>query len=226
MQEDQSANRPEAKETSDARESFVTRYESGDLPWDDALPPPEVQALARLLPPGRALDLGCGFGRAAIFLARLGWQVTGIDFVPRAIAVARRRAAAAGVEIAFYEAPVTDLGFLEPPFDLALDVGCLHSLDAPGQAAYAAALRRLLPDMAYYLLFARIHDPDEVEEASFPRPTVAELEALFAEGFTLTRTELGRTAMPDRPAWSSAWFWWRRDAGDAPASPSHTTGAA
>ncbi len=44
----------------------------GQVPWDRALPPPEVIALAAELPPGRALDLGCGYGRASIYLAQHG----------------------------------------------------------------------------------------------------------------------------------------------------------
>ena len=43
------------------------------------------------LPPGRAIDLGCGMGPLAIYLAQHGWQVTGIDAVERALRVARTR---------------------------------------------------------------------------------------------------------------------------------------
>lgn len=76
---------------------FTERYTNGQVPWDDSLPPPEVQALVATLPPGRALDLGCGYGRTAIYLAQHGWQVDAIDFVPQAIAEAEKRAMAAGV---------------------------------------------------------------------------------------------------------------------------------
>lgn len=67
------------------------RYQRGDLPWDEPLPPPEIIALAERLPPGRALDLGSGTGRASIYLARCGWTVDGIDFVPEAVALADAR---------------------------------------------------------------------------------------------------------------------------------------
>lgn len=49
------------------------------------------------LPPGRALDLGCGEGGDSVHLARLGWQVTAIDVSPTALARTREMAAAAGV---------------------------------------------------------------------------------------------------------------------------------
>ncbi|HEY3611941.1 MAG TPA: class I SAM-dependent methyltransferase [Pseudonocardiaceae bacterium] len=47
------------------------------------------------LPPGRALDLGCGSGRHAIYLARNGWEVTGVDLVRDAVESARQKAEAA-----------------------------------------------------------------------------------------------------------------------------------
>jgi tellurite methyltransferase len=48
--------------------------------------------IAEMLPPGRALDLACGAGRNAIYLARLGWRVTAVDSSPAAIARLRERA--------------------------------------------------------------------------------------------------------------------------------------
>ena len=44
---------------------------------------------------GRALDLGCGTGTNSIYLAQHGWETTGVDFVPRAIGIAKRKAEAA-----------------------------------------------------------------------------------------------------------------------------------
>lgn len=102
----------------------------GQVPWDRELPPPEVIALAAELPPGRALDLGCGYGRASIYLAQHGWMCDGVDFIPEAVAGARMRAATANVadRALFHTLPVTDLASLAPPYDLAVDVGCMHNL--------------------------------------------------------------------------------------------------
>jgi SAM-dependent methyltransferase len=60
------------------------------------------------LEPGSALDLGCGPGGNAIWLARRGWQVVGVDWAERAIELAREAAAAAGVAAEFVLADVTD----------------------------------------------------------------------------------------------------------------------
>lgn len=73
-------------------ERLLELYQTGAVPWDQADPPPEVLTTAPSSPVGRALDLGRGLGRASLFMAGLGWQVDGVDFVPQAIAEATRRA--------------------------------------------------------------------------------------------------------------------------------------
>jgi SAM-dependent methyltransferase len=60
-------------------------------------------------PYGPALDLGCGSGIWGVELARRGWQVTGVDFVPKAVRRARERARQAGVELRLVEGDVTKL---------------------------------------------------------------------------------------------------------------------
>jgi 2-polyprenyl-3-methyl-5-hydroxy-6-metoxy-1,4-benzoquinol methylase len=191
-------------------ERLRERYESGTVPWDEALPPPEVVAVAATLPPGRALDLGCGFGRASIYLAALGWQVDGVDFIEQAIGVARRRAAAAGVAVRFHLAPVTDLAFLSGPYDFVLDVGCLHALENEEMAAYAAELRRLLAPGGRYLLFARL-STGEAEREEGPRGLLeATLYAILGPELLLERVVRGETAVEEKAPWPSAWFHFRK----------------
>ena len=123
-------------------------------PWDTGVTPPELERFVASHPPGRALDLGCGTGTNVVYLARHGWTAVGVDYAGRAIARARRRARAAGVRCELYVADVTRLDFLEPPFDLALDIGCLHSLAVGDRSRYAAGLARLVRPGGTYLLYA------------------------------------------------------------------------
>jgi methylase of polypeptide subunit release factors len=58
--------------------------------WDTGISPPELLDFIANHNPGRALDLGCGTGTNSITLAKHGWEVTGVDFVKRAINLARR----------------------------------------------------------------------------------------------------------------------------------------
>jgi SAM-dependent methyltransferase len=180
-------------------------YASGPVPWDLSDPPPEVLTFAPSLLPGRALDLGCGLGRASLYLARLGWQVDGVDFVPQAIETARQRAQAAGLNnVTFHLGPVTALPYLTGPYDLALDVGCAHSFSTEELTAYHAELRRLLRPDGVYLLFAHL------SQAEGERWLAEEtLHCIFAEGFRLERAEYGQTTVRGE-TWRSAWFWFRR----------------
>ena len=115
---------------------YALAYRLGITPWERAGRAGEEQ-LSSLLDReqrdhrdlGRALDLGCGRGTHAITLARRGWQVTGVDAIPSALATARERASRASQEVRFLVGDVTDL----PPevstnYRFALDIGCFHGL--------------------------------------------------------------------------------------------------
>lgn len=200
-------------ETQDSLTRFTERYANGQVPWDDSLPPPEVQAVVVTLPPGRALDLGCGYGRTAIYLAQHGWQVDAIDFVPQAIAEAQKRANAAGItdNVQFHVGSVADLDFLVGPYDLAIDVGCMHALSQPLQQKYRDGLARLLQPNAPYLLFARLEEPEksaEAEEERFSGLAEADVLTLFDQ-FTLQKSVFGETSGTDY-RWRSGWFWYLR----------------
>jgi SAM-dependent methyltransferase len=193
-------------------ERFLHRYAEGQIPWDEDDPPPEIIAAAAEMPAGRALDLGCGYGRAAIYLARHGWQADGVDFIPQAIAEARRRAEQAGVgdRARFHVGSAADLGHLDPPYQLAVDVGCMHSFDEATLVAYREQLLRLLAPGGRYLLFARLMGDEPADEDAPRGIPEAAVRALFAQGFRLERFEDGWTETEDRPPWRSGWFWFRR----------------
>src|SRR5512135_1027524 len=70
----------------------------GRPPWDSGISPPELLNFISNRPAGRAIDIGCGTGTNVVTLAQHGWVVTGIDFVPRAIQLAKRKAEKANVK--------------------------------------------------------------------------------------------------------------------------------
>ena len=112
---------------------FRLAYLFGLKPWDSGIAPPELRELVEgpsALPPGRALDLGCGTGTNCLYLAEQGWDATGVDYTPRAIAAARRkvRDAASGPRVLLGDVTkLRELG-IDGPFDLLLDIGCFQSL--------------------------------------------------------------------------------------------------
>jgi SAM-dependent methyltransferase len=79
-------------------------------------------------PYGPVLDLGCGSGIWAVELAKRGWQVTGVDFVPKALRRAGERARQAGVELRLVHGDVTKLGAsaVGSGFPFLLDFGVFH----------------------------------------------------------------------------------------------------
>jgi SAM-dependent methyltransferase len=134
-------------------------YRVGFTPWDTGQVPPELTGLIEgpdALPAGRALDVGCGTGTQAVYLASMGWQVTAIDAVPRPLARARARAAAAGVTVDWILADVARIGRLElkPGFTLVFDRGCFHGLDDEQRTAYSATVTELAGPGATLLMMA------------------------------------------------------------------------
>ena len=134
-------------------------YRVGFTPWDTGQVPSELSTLIDgpgALPPGRALDIGCGTGTQAVYLARRGWEVTAVDAVPRPLTRARARAQEAGVSVDWVLADVARLHRLglAPGYTLFFDRGCFHGLDEAQRGAYAAAMDGLAAPGATLLMMA------------------------------------------------------------------------
>jgi cyclopropane fatty-acyl-phospholipid synthase-like methyltransferase len=181
---------------------FELKYLLGNPPWDTGISPPELQAYLESTPAGRAIDLGCGTGTNALTMAEHGWQVLGVDLSPIAIRRARVKAASQPNQATFKRMDVARLPGVEGPFDLALDIGCYHSLPAASRGQYRARLEALLPPGADYLLYAWLTEPgDGAADAA----SVDEINEAFKAGFTLLSLEEGRDH-----GRKSAWFKMRR----------------
>lgn len=136
--------------------AYRLMYAVGFAPWDRGIPAELEQIVngPEALAPGRALDLGSGLGRKAIFLASNGWVVSGVEAVPRAVARAQKRAAEGRVQVDFRVGDVTRLGTLGllPGFDLLFDFGCYHGLNERQREQYAAGVSALAAPSATLLL--------------------------------------------------------------------------
>lgn len=170
-------------------------------PWDTGISPPELIAYIASHPAGRALDLGCGTGTNVITLAKAGWQVSGVDFVHRAIQVARRKVRQAGVNADLRVGDVTRLGDLSAPFDLVLDIGCYHGLSLQGKQAYRDNLQRLLSPMGNYLMYGIFSTEGEGK----PRLHEEDVQAFRADFDLLDRQD----GLDNRDR-RSAWFTFRK----------------
>jgi SAM-dependent methyltransferase len=139
------------------------RYAAADLVWG-AEPNRFVAAELGPLPPGRALDLACGEGRNALWLASRGWQAVGVDFSPTAIDRARRLAEQASLtdRVELHVGDVVSGPLPDGEFD-AVVVAYLHLPADQRRAALRLAAGRLAVGGA---LLVVAHDSSNLEQGS------------------------------------------------------------
>ena len=170
---------------------FDVMYRLGFAPWErrdvertwqPLLDGPSAPA------PGRALDVGCGSGRDAVYLAKQGWQVTGVDSAEAGLSAARQRAQQEGVEVQWIRGDVSDLRALglTPGYDLLYDFGCMHLLPDPARRGLARGIGELAAPAATLLIAAfmagrRILLPRGIDEQ--------ELLALLGDGWELQHSQ-------------------------------------
>ncbi len=179
-------------------------YQLGAPPWDIGRPQPEVVKLASEgAIVGDVLDLGCGTGENALYLASLGHRVLGVDGATAAIERARAKAAERGLEVPFLVADALDLAKLRRRFETVLDCGLFHVFPPEARGIYATSLCEVLSPGGTLLLLC-FSD----EESPGPGPyRIAEHEIrdAFRSLFALTAIRAGTfdTMMQDGPrkAW-------------------------
>lgn len=154
-------------------------YTKNETPWETGQPSSELQRIVAEagIKPGRTLELGCGTGANAVWLAQQGFDVTALDLSGVALEKARQRAVSAGVRIRFLQADV-----LKPPaeligpFDFFFDRGCYHVVRREDPAAYPALLARLTRQGSHGLvLTGNAREPHE------PGPPVVSDEEIRSE---------------------------------------------
>jgi SAM-dependent methyltransferase len=166
-------------------------YRHGRPRWDSVEPHPELVDLVVGRRPGRALDLGCGTGTDALYLAQNGWNVVGVDFVPEAIEAAEKRAVDVGLSPRFVVGDVTRLreSGIEGPFDLILDTGCYHGVAAKLRDAYAAEVAAVAAQGADFYV-AGISDPPAMWHLLGARGvSAADLRQHFGADFELAEEQ-------------------------------------
>ena len=178
-----------------------------------------LQAIARLaIPPGSPiLDLGCGTGDIAIWLALQGYEAHGIDIAPRAIAWAHEKADAQAAQVQFTVGSVLDLApYANSFFRLVVDGRCLHCIIGPDRAATLASVYRVLQPGGGFLvqsMCGEVMDEspmkalfDPVSRCTISREGIATryidsaesiLEELTAAGFAIAHADIIPRQGPD-----------------------------
>ena len=171
----------------------------GQPKWDTGISPPELLEFIRKHKPGRAIDIGCGTGTNIITLAKAGWQVTGVDFAPRAIHLAKQKRRETDISATLSVNDATNLRGINGPYDLALDIGCFHGIPRDGQSKYLQQLNRILTPNGFWLMYGFFKP-----STAHPGPGLVEADMnLILSQLTLVSRRDGFDDKRDRP---SAWF--------------------
>jgi SAM-dependent methyltransferase len=179
------------------RDAWNRRYAGTELVWT-AQPNRFLVAEAEDLPPGRALDLACGEGRNAVWLARRGWTVTGVDFAGVGLETARRLAKEAGVDAEWVESDLLDY---QPPTHES-DLVIVFYLQVPAadrRAILRSAASAVAPGGTLLLVG---HDASNLEHGhGGPQdPSVLYTAADVADDLDGSGLEIERGEVVERPA--------------------------
>jgi 2-polyprenyl-3-methyl-5-hydroxy-6-metoxy-1,4-benzoquinol methylase len=157
------------------------------IPWNKPDPPAMLVEMVetRVLAPCDAVDLGCGAGNCAVWLASRGFRVTGIDVSPVAIEMAARMTASRGVSCRFLQGDLTarTSDDLAGAFDFAYDWEVLHHVFPADRPIYVANVHRLLRPGGRYLsvCFSEADAPAFGSEGKWCRTPIGTLLYLSSE---------------------------------------------
>lgn len=147
------ANRPDPERQAQMDEIYLTLSPDA-IPWNTETPPQVLTELveSKKIKPGKAVDLGCGAGNYAIYLASRGFDVTGIDISPAAIKLAQENAEKKKIKARFQVADLSgDLSCFNIGFDFAFEWNVLHHIFPEQREVYAKKIAGLLKKGGIYL---------------------------------------------------------------------------
>jgi len=179
-------------------EFWSGRYANAQTPWDLGQVSPPFLATpdalrAQIGPQGRVCVVGCGRGHEAAFFADAGFNVTGLDFSPLAVAEANRLY---GEKVRFVEADLFALpADLHHQFDAVVEHTCFCAILPSKRPDYVRAVQTLLkPQGTFLALFFCHSQPDGPPFGC----TESELQALFCPPFAWVSCETPQTSVTPR----------------------------
>src|SRR3989475_5265331 len=175
---------------------FEEMYTEGTPPWDIGRPQREFVRLEEAGEiEGRVLDVGCGTGENALYLATRGHEVWGVDAAPTAIEKAKEKAKARDVAATFRLHDALELKKLQRTFDTVIDSGLFHTFSDQDRPRYAQSLGSVLRKGGH--AFVMCFSEREPGTWGPRRVTQAELKGAFREGGRIPRIHaapfVGRT---------------------------------
>lgn len=187
-------------------EHFRQSYEAGEAPWDIGKPDFNLIDVVTRTPisPCTALEIGCGTGDNAIWLAQQGFDVVAVDAIGIAIERARKKAEQASVKCSFLVQDILETEVEDGPYHFAFDRGFLHMIDSEEvRQKFAETVGRYLDENGLWL--SLLGNADEVGRGPGPpqrsaRDIVNAVEPYF-EILSLTSSHFETKLLEPPRAW-------------------------
>ena len=153
------------------KKRWEQRYNEDNVPWDLGKPYKQLVDYVNENCPSRALDVGCGTGTDAIYLAQNGFNVSAIDISGEAVRIAETKAQKAKVSIDFRVSNVLDMPFEDGTFEFTHDNGCFHSFEGSSSEesdwrTYVKEMHRVMKPKARYLMKCFSEEPSNPHRLS------------------------------------------------------------
>ncbi len=183
---------------------FGSAYE-GVAPWDIGRPQRKIMQLEEAGEiTGAVLDVGCGTGENALYLASRGHEVWGVDFTPRAIETARDKAVERQLSVTFLVQDALYLDTLGRRFDTVIDSGLFHALSDEERPYFTRSVAKVLRRGGTYFMLC----VSELQPGTYGprRVTQAEIRKTFARGWRVNYIKAARMENTRQPKGSAAWL--------------------
>ncbi len=167
---------------------FFHQIYQGQPAWEIEAPQPVIVQLkeqGKIV--GSVMDIGCGTGANAIYLAERGHEVAVFELVPRAIELAKARLGDRSLPVEFRVADVLRLSDLGKRFDTAIDAGVFHVFSDKDRARYVENVKRHLEPGGRLFLICFSEDQPGTDGPR--RVRQSEIREAFAEGWVVESIE-------------------------------------
>src|SRR3989304_4959061 len=180
-------------------------YREGPPSWETGTPSGELIRILdeAVVPPGTALEVGCGTGADAVYLARRGFEVTAVDCSPLALERARIRARLEGAAVCFVLGDVFEFVETAEPFDFVYDAGFYHFIRQADLTRYVDLLWRTTRPGSYYLALAG--STGEAAEGGPPQVSQEEIRSGLGRLFEFIHLRHFRFESPHRQKGYLGW---------------------
>lgn len=169
--------------TYDEWDAIYRKYPVNTWGWELGKPRPILVEFIEkgLIKKGAALDLCCGAGTNTVYLAKNGFEVSGIDISPTAVDMATKKAQKANAKVTFSVQNFVELPFKDAQFAFVFDMGCFHHVEPENREKFIRGVHRVLKDDGLYMLtcFSYRNGP------AWNHFTKKQLLSLFSESFVI-----------------------------------------